>query len=74
MIPPIPSPHDRFFKSAMSNKKIAQAFFETYLPTHICQAIDLNTLVLRKESFVDEELKLAITDLLFSVNFQQQKN
>ncbi|MGB6976512.1 MAG: Rpn family recombination-promoting nuclease/putative transposase [Gammaproteobacteria bacterium] len=67
----IPTPHDHFFRAAMSRQEVAKAFFETHLPAHILKRVDLKTLTLRKESFIDEELKEAISDLLFSVNFNQ---
>jgi hypothetical protein len=31
----IPTPHDHFFRAAMSHPEVAKAFFETHLPTHI---------------------------------------
>jgi recombination-promoting nuclease RpnC len=65
----IAKPHDHFFRAAMSRKDVAKDFFKTHLPAHILKLVDLSTLTLRKESFVDENLKEVIVDLLFSVNF-----
>lgn len=67
----IPTPHDHFFRAAMSRQEVAKAFFETHLPAHILKRVDLTTLSLCKESFIDEKLKEVISDLLFSVNFNQ---
>jgi predicted transposase/invertase (TIGR01784 family) len=67
----IKTPHDHFFRSAMSRQAVAKAFFETHLPAHILKRVDLSTLILRNESHVDEELKEVILDLLFSVNIDQ---
>ncbi|MGB6977264.1 MAG: Rpn family recombination-promoting nuclease/putative transposase [Gammaproteobacteria bacterium] len=67
----IPTPHDHFFRAAMSRQEVAKAFFEAHLPAHILKLVDLKTLTLCKESFIDEELKEVISDLLFSVNFNQ---
>ncbi len=63
------SPHDRFFRAAMSEPRVAKAFFEHHLPEEILKTIDLDTLRVDKEIFVDSRLKLAITDIVFSVNY-----
>ncbi len=59
--------HDKAFRSAMSDLRVARDFLSHYLPTAVINKIDLQTLALSKESYVDEELKLLITDVLFSV-------
>lgn len=61
------NPHDRFFKSAMSQPQVATAFFNHHLPLIIRQIADLDTLQLCKESFIDPQLRLSITDILYSV-------
>ncbi len=63
------SPHDRFTRSLMTNPKVAQEFFQKSLPEHIKKAIDFSSLELRKESFIDDKLRLQITDLLYSASF-----
>lgn len=68
----IHNPHDKFFRSSMSDSRVAKAFFEYHLPLAIREKIDLNTLQLQKDTFVDEDLKLALTDIVFSVSFQGQ--
>ncbi len=65
----ITSPHDHFFRAAMSEQRVAKAFFTQYLPESTRNIVDLNTLQLRKESFIDPQLKLSVTDMLFSANF-----
>jgi recombination-promoting nuclease RpnB len=65
----IPTPHDRFFRCALSDPRVAKAFFEFYLPLAILTIINLDSLQLCKGSFVTEQLKLTITDMLFKVNF-----
>jgi len=66
------SPHDKFFRQAMSDITIAKAFFASHLPLLVKQDINLETLSLRKESYVDSHLKMVITDMLFSVQFVQK--
>lgn len=63
------SPHDRFTRSLMTNPKVAEEFFKANLPTHIQKAIDFSSIKLQKESFIDDNLKLQIADLLYSVKF-----
>lgn len=65
----INNPHDRFFRSSMSNLVIAREFFSTYLPSKIRDLINLETLRLESQSFVDEELSEIISDVLYSVDF-----
>ncbi len=64
--------HDKAFRSAMSDLRVARDFLSHYLPEQILNRIDLQTLALSKESYVDEELKLLVTDVLFSVASKEQ--
>lgn len=66
------SPHDRFTRSLMTNPKVAEEFFKANLPAHIQKAIDFSSIHLQKESFIDDNLKLQIADLLYSVKFNGQ--
>lgn len=68
----INTPHDKFFRRALSDARVAKAFFQQHLPASIQSLVDLDSLQLQKESFVDQHLKLAITDMLFSANFQDK--
>src|SRR5947207_9777027 len=61
--------HDRFTRSAMTNPKVAEEFFQHNLPAHLKKIIDFSSLKLHKESFVDDHLKMQVADLLYSVNF-----
>jgi predicted transposase/invertase (TIGR01784 family) len=68
----IQSPHDKYFRRSMSYPQVAQDFFETHLPEKIKMIADLKTLQLRKESYLDQELKESLTDILFSVNLDNK--
>jgi predicted transposase/invertase (TIGR01784 family) len=68
----IQSPHDKYFRRSMSYPQVAQDFFETHLPEKIKMIADLKTLRLRKESYLDQELKESLTDILFSVNLDNK--
>ena len=61
--------HDKFFRSMMNHSQVAREFFEKHLPDKIKKIIDLNSLDLKSGSFVDEELKLQVTDMLYSADF-----
>lgn len=63
----MPNPHDRFFKELFSQLDTATDFIRHYLPEHLVEAIDLTTLEIVKESFVDEELRQYFSDLLLRV-------
>jgi predicted transposase/invertase (TIGR01784 family) len=66
----VPTPHDRFFRAAMANKRVAREFFESHLPEAFQEHVDLNTLHLEPGSFIDEELQLQITDVLYSLTWK----
>lgn len=54
----------------LAKPKVAKEFFAGHLPMHIKSEIDLDSLKLQKESFVDDKLKMQITDLLYSAQFK----
>ncbi len=61
--------HDRFFRETFGRRDIAQGFLETYLPEDIRKQTDLRTLRIRKDSFVDKELREHFSDILYTVRF-----
>lgn len=63
----INSPHDSFFKRLLGDLAVAVDFMECYLPPEILARLDLDTLRLEPESYVDPELRNHFSDLLFSV-------
>lgn len=65
----IPNPHDRYFRSAMSNLSVAREFFSAHLPDAVKAQIDFNSLVLKSESFIDKRLYQYYLDILYSVKF-----
>ncbi len=64
------NPHDRFFKQLLSRPEIAQDFMRYYLPAEVAELLDLSTLMLRKDSFVDEALREHFSDLLYEVDLR----
>ena len=61
--------HDPFFKKVLENPLVAREFFDSHLPDNIKQLIDLETLTMEKESFVEPNLKRRVSDVLFTANF-----
>lgn len=62
------NPHDKFFKEMFSNVETAKDFIINYLPEKVLQIIDVDTLTVQKDSFINKELQGSHTDLLFKVN------
>ena len=67
------TPHDSFFKVLFADLAVAQDFMQNYLPPEISTRLDLATLRLESESFVDPELRKHFSDLLFSVRTTKQE-
>lgn len=47
---------------------VARDFFEAHLPAHILNRVDLSTLHLEKETFIDDNFKETEADLVYSVD------
>ena len=65
--------HDRFFRSIMTEPKVIREFFEINLPVNVRNAIDLESIVPQKDSFIDDHLRLQTADMLFSAEFGKQQ-
>ena len=61
----IDNPHDSFFKTVWSKKENARDFLERYLPAELRPVVDLDSLEIQKDAFVDEELKEYYSDMLY---------
>ncbi len=57
--------HDHFFRSAMSDKRVAREFFESHLPADFKKQVDLNQLELQSGTFIDDLRQEWIADMLF---------
>ena len=65
----IHQPHDKLVKSALSNKTVSKQFFDRLLPDKIRRLVDLDHLHLENNTFIDEEMKAAACDMLFTTKF-----
>jgi predicted transposase/invertase (TIGR01784 family) len=59
--------HDNFFKRVMGNPLTACELLEEYWPEEFKNAVDLSTLKVEKESYVEPSLKHRLSDLVYSV-------
>lgn len=69
----ISTPHDHFFKSVLSDISCAAEFIQAHVPESISRITDFNSLRLTSSSFIDDELKMRETDLLYQVNFNGEQ-
>jgi predicted transposase/invertase (TIGR01784 family) len=65
----IANPHDRFFKEVFSDKERAIDFLANFLPSELAELVDLASIKISKDSFIDEEFREAFSDLLYEVEF-----
>ncbi|MDD9335759.1 MAG: Rpn family recombination-promoting nuclease/putative transposase [Rickettsiaceae bacterium] len=63
------SKHDQIFRKAMENPLVAHEFLNAHLPKHIKALIDFPSLKFENTSFVEQNLRDSISDVLFSAKF-----
>ncbi|WP_250311484.1 Rpn family recombination-promoting nuclease/putative transposase [Rickettsia endosymbiont of Oedothorax gibbosus] len=64
--------HDEIFRKSMENPIVAKEFLATHLPKDVLALIDSTTVKLEKDSFIELDLSETISDVLFSVKFNDQ--
>ncbi len=64
----ISNPHDRFFKEVLSRQEVARDFLVHYVPANLVRLLDIDSLEIRKASFVDKDLNEHFSDILYCVN------
>jgi predicted transposase/invertase (TIGR01784 family) len=64
------NPHDRFFRETFSRLEVARDFLTEYLPSEVVAVLNLDTLELQKDSFVDQDLREHFSDLLYKVQLR----
>lgn len=69
----LPNPHDRLFKETWSRKENAQSFLRNFLPDYLLSSIDLDSLEICKDSFVEEDLKEYFSDLLYKTTLSGRR-
>lgn len=59
------TPHDHNFRLSLSNKEVAQAFLKTHLPKQVLKTINLNTLTICPDSYINSNLEENSSDILY---------
>ena len=67
-------PHDALFKRIMENDIAAKEFLSEYLPQEIKSIIDLNTIKVQRESYIEPNLTKRLSDIVYSVNTKDNKD
>jgi len=68
----IHQPADKLFKLSLEEQQVAQAFLQTHLPPALLQHMDLSTMTLEKQTFIDEAYKANAADVVYQVQVQGQ--
>ena len=69
----LPTPHNNFFQYAFSHVHAARNLIELHLPADLVRCLDLESLELQKDSFVDDGLRDSYSDMLYSVRLSGQE-
>ena len=69
----LPTPHNNFFRFALSDLPNARSLIETQLSSAALAELDLQTLQLETGSFIDPDLREKFSDLLFSVQLAEER-
>ena len=70
----IRNPHDLFFKETFSRLEVARNFLAEYLPPEVTAVLNLESLELQKDTFIDSELREHFSDLLYRVQLNDGNN
>ena len=70
--PSIPNPHDCFFREAFTRKEVARGFFREYLPPTLVRQLNLDSLRITKDSFIEKQLQEHFSDILYTVHYRDR--
>lgn len=65
-------PHDKLWKTSLSDVRIAIDYFRQYLPISIFQNLELASLSLCSTTYVDNALRVTQSDVLYKARIAQQ--
>jgi len=66
----IHQPHDKLFKQSMADLRVARDFFKAHLPAELLKRVNLQTLGLVHDSFIDGDSSKKESDLIYSVQLK----
>lgn len=69
----ITMPHDKAFKQALSDVRIARDFLKHYLPEKIKAIVNLDVLEIQDRTFIDKALQAAEADMLYRTQFNHDQ-
>lgn len=61
------NPHDKLFRETWSNLENARSFLQHYLSDDVLKLMDLESLEISKDSFVEKDLADYYSDMLYKV-------
>ncbi len=70
-MPELTRPHDRFFKEMFSKKEVVSHHLQNFLPKEVLSYLDLDTLEISKDTFIDPKLTEHYSDMLYKVNTKE---
>jgi len=65
--------HDKFFRTAMQDKRVVRGLLTAHLPADILTAIDLNHLDLQPRSYINDVRKETAVDMLFKTTIHEKE-
>ena len=68
---PIQNVHDKFFKETFSRIDVATNFLEEFLPPDFVQKLNLPSLTIENNSFIDENLEEHFADILYTCQYSE---
>lgn len=60
--------HDKFIKELLSDRDVAIAFLQEYLPLEVVSALNFTSLKYQNTSYLSKELKDSYSDMVWSIN------
>ena len=63
----IATPHDTYFRESFSRREVASDFLRAQLPAGLLAEIDLDSLMIGKDSYVSRDLRASYSDLVYRV-------
>ena len=67
-------PHDSLFKRIMEKDIAAREFLDEYLPKDVRNMLDLNSIKVEKESYIEPNLTRRLSDIVYSVKTKDNKD
>ena len=64
------NPHDKVFRETYSNKENARSLLANNLPDRVLKLVDLDSLEISKDSFIEKDLADYYSDILYQVMFK----